>query len=92
MVSSALNVVLRPLLFAVNVVSQSACLRFEAFLFAVHYTYAQLHRIIENLYSASEKALEKNDLEDASLLESRADRLYQETENLEFVISELEDG
>ncbi|MBD2778666.1 hypothetical protein ICL16_43140 [Iningainema sp. BLCCT55] len=61
-------------------------------MFAVHYTYAQLHRIIENLYSASEKALEKNDLEDASLLESRADRLYQETENLEFVISELEDG
>ncbi len=53
--------------------------------------YAQLHQIIEDLYLASEKALESNNLEDASLLESRADRLYEETENLEFVISELED-
>lgn len=53
--------------------------------------YAQLHQIIEDLYEASEKALENNDLEDSSLLESRADKLYEETENLEFVISELED-
>jgi cob(I)alamin adenosyltransferase len=53
--------------------------------------YAQLHQIIEDLYSASQKALENNDLEDASLLESRADRLYEETENLEFVLSELEE-
>jgi hypothetical protein len=53
--------------------------------------YAQLHKIIEDLYEASEKALENNDLEDSSLLESRADKLYEETENLEFVISELED-
>ncbi|MEC4817404.1 MAG: hypothetical protein SAK29_29645 [Scytonema sp. PMC 1069.18] len=53
--------------------------------------YAQLHQIIEDLYEASAIALENNNLEDASLLESRADRLYQETENLEFVISELEE-
>ncbi len=53
--------------------------------------YAQLQQIIDDLYEASEKALENNDLEDASLLESRADKLYEEGENLEIVISELEE-
>ncbi|MUG96658.1 hypothetical protein F7734_31690 [Scytonema sp. UIC 10036] len=53
--------------------------------------YIQLQQIIDDLYVASEKALENNDLEDASLLESRADKLYEEGENLEFVISELEE-
>ncbi len=38
-VSSAVNVVLNPSLFAVNVVSQLPCLRFEALLFAVRYSY-----------------------------------------------------
>jgi hypothetical protein len=37
-VSFADNVVYIPLLFAVNVVSISACLQFEAFMFAVPYT------------------------------------------------------
>ncbi|BAZ36685.1 hypothetical protein NIES4101_26050 (plasmid) [Calothrix sp. NIES-4101] len=37
LVSFALNVVLRPSLFAVNVVSKLACLQFEAFMFAVRY-------------------------------------------------------
>jgi hypothetical protein len=36
-VSFAANVVSRPLLFAVNVVSKFACLQFEAFMFAVSY-------------------------------------------------------
>ncbi len=52
--------------------------------------YAQLQEIIDDLYAASEKALENNDIEDASLLATRADKLYEEAENLEFVISELE--
>jgi len=52
--------------------------------------YAQLQQIIDDLYEASEKALENNDLEDASLLATRADKLYEEGENLEFVILELE--
>jgi hypothetical protein len=38
-VSFAIIVVLRPPLFAENVVSKSPCLRFEAFMFAVRYTY-----------------------------------------------------
>jgi hypothetical protein len=37
-VSFAIIVVLRPPLFAENVVSKSPCLRFEAFMFAVRYT------------------------------------------------------
>lgn len=52
--------------------------------------YAQLQEIIDELYEASDKALENNDLEDASLLATRADRLYEEGENLEFIILELE--
>jgi hypothetical protein len=37
-VSFALNVVLRPPLFAVNVVSKSSCLQFYLRMFAVRYT------------------------------------------------------
>ena len=35
------NVVLRGVLFAVNLVSKIPCLRFEAILFAVHYRYVR---------------------------------------------------
>ena len=52
--------------------------------------YTQLQQIIDDLYEASDNALENNDFEDASLLATRADKLYEEAENLEFVISELE--
>lgn len=52
--------------------------------------YAQLHRIIEDLYEAHDNAVSNNDDDDASLLVSRADRLYIEVENLELVISEME--
>lgn len=38
-VSSAVNVVLRPPLFVLNVVSKLPCLQFEVFLFASSYTY-----------------------------------------------------
>jgi cob(I)alamin adenosyltransferase len=54
--------------------------------------YAQLHKIVEELYEAHDRAAANNDDEDASLLVSRADRLYEEVENLELVISELEEG
>ena len=52
--------------------------------------YVHLHQIVEKLYEAHDKAAANNDDEDASLLVSRADRLYEEVENLEFIISELE--
>ncbi|WP_317108184.1 hypothetical protein [Chroococcidiopsis sp. SAG 2025] len=42
------------------------------------------------MYQAAEAALENDDFDDASLLASRADKLYEEAENLEILIAELE--
>jgi len=53
--------------------------------------YAQLQDIIDELYEAHDMAIANNDFDDASLLASRADRLYEEAENLEIVISEQEE-
>ncbi|MEH2045723.1 hypothetical protein [Nostoc sp.] len=39
--------------------------------------YAELHKLIEELYEADDRAIEDNDFDDASLLASRADRLYE---------------
>ena len=52
--------------------------------------YAQLQEIIDKLYEAHDRAIANNDFDDASLLASRAGRLYEEAENLEIVISEQE--
>ncbi|RCJ18671.1 hypothetical protein A6S26_28220 [Nostoc sp. ATCC 43529] len=51
-------------------------------------SYTQLQDIIDELYEAHDMAIANNDFDDASLLASRADRLYEEAENLEIVISE----
>ncbi len=52
--------------------------------------YAQLEQITSELYDAADVAVEMGDFEDASLLQTRADILYEQMENLDFVISELE--
>ena len=52
--------------------------------------YAQLQEIIDKLYEAHDRAIANNDFDDASLLASRTDRLYEEAENLGIVISEQE--
>ena len=52
--------------------------------------YVQLHKIAEELYAAYDRAVDNNKLNDASLLASRADKLYEEAENLELVIFERE--
>lgn len=52
--------------------------------------YTQLQQIAAELYEAAEAALENNDFDDASLPASRADKLYEEAENLDILISELE--
>lgn len=49
--------------------------------------YAQLQEIIDELYEAHDRAIVNNDFDDASLLASRVDILYEEAENLEIVIS-----
>jgi hypothetical protein len=52
--------------------------------------YVKLQEIIDELYEAHDRAIANNDFDDANLLASRADKLYEEAENLEIVISEQE--
>ena len=52
--------------------------------------YAQLQDIINKLYEAYDRAIANNDFDDASLLASRANKLYKKAENLEIMISEQE--
>ncbi|AVH69981.1 hypothetical protein [Nostoc sp. 'Lobaria pulmonaria (5183) cyanobiont'] len=52
--------------------------------------YTQLQQIAAQLYTAAEVALQNNDFDDASLLQSRADKIYEEAENLDTLIIELE--
>lgn len=52
--------------------------------------YDQLEEITRELYNLVDEALEARDYEDASLLQARADILYQQMENLDVVIKEHE--
>ncbi len=52
--------------------------------------YTQLQQIAAQLYTAAEVALQNDDFDDASLLQSRADKIYEEAENIDTLISELE--
>ncbi|MCC5633039.1 hypothetical protein LC613_36565 [Nostoc sphaeroides CHAB 2801] len=54
-------------------------------------TYQQLQNLVDQLYAAAQAALDNEDFSDASLLESAADKLYVEAENLDILISELEE-
>lgn len=53
--------------------------------------YFGLQRVAFDLYAASQAAFENDDLSDASLLSSRADKIYEEVENIDFLLIELED-
>jgi phage shock protein A len=53
--------------------------------------YVQLEQTADELYVAADAAIENNDFDDASLLASRADKIYQEVENLDVLLSELEE-
>lgn len=53
--------------------------------------YNQLQQIAAQLYTAAELALQNDDFDDASLLQSRADKIYEEAENIDTLIIELED-
>jgi uncharacterized membrane protein YebE (DUF533 family) len=59
---------------------------------ALRRTYQQLQNLIDELYVAVQFALDNDDFSDASLLESAADKLYVEAENLDVLISELEES
>lgn len=49
--------------------------------------YARLEEIATDLYTLADTAVEMGDFEDASLLQARADILYEQIETLDFVIS-----
>jgi ferritin len=52
--------------------------------------YKRLEEITTELYTLADRAVEIGDFEDASLLQARADILYEQMENLDSVISEQE--
>lgn len=56
---------------------------------ALSSAFEQLQDLIEHLYTAAQVALDNDDFSDASLLQSRADRLYEEAEQLDVIISEM---
>ncbi len=52
--------------------------------------YDQLDEIVTQLNDLADDAVLTGDYEDGSLLKARADILYEQMENLDIVISELE--
>ena len=52
--------------------------------------YDRLEEIVEELNNLSDNAVDLGDYDDASLLQARADILYEQMLNLDVVISELE--
>lgn len=52
--------------------------------------YAELEKITTELYNLADEAVDLGDFDDASLLQARAAIIYEQLENLDAVISELE--
>jgi hypothetical protein len=59
------------------------------FWFKAHYI--SLQEIAINLYAEADNAVAEGNYNDASLLQSQADKLYETAENLGIVISEQEE-
>lgn len=53
--------------------------------------YIKLQDCSDELYSSSQEALNNNDLLDADFLQGQADKIFEQAENLESLISELEE-
>ena len=62
----------------------------ERTLEALERAYLSLQARVINLYAEAERAVAKENYNDASLLQSQADRLYETMENLGIVIAEQE--
>ena len=58
---------------------------------ALEQAYIALQEIVANLYAEAEQAVIEDNDEDASLLQSQADNLYQTAENLGFFIAEVDE-
>ena len=62
----------------------------QSTLTALNQACVDLRQIASNLYTAAEQALEIEDFDDCSLLSSQADKIYEQSENLDILIMELE--
>ena len=51
-------------------------------------TYLAFQEIVADLYAEADRAIIDDNYEDASLLQSQADKFYQVAENLGFLIAE----
>ena len=58
---------------------------------ALERAYISLQRIVTDLYAEVDNAIDEGNYNDASLLQSQADRLYEMAENLGIVIDEQEE-
>ncbi|MBW4670414.1 MAG: hypothetical protein KME60_24115 [Cyanomargarita calcarea GSE-NOS-MK-12-04C] len=54
--------------------------------------YVNLQKIVEDLYLASDKAIENGEDADAGLLEAQAEKVFERAEAISSVISEQENG
>lgn len=57
---------------------------------ALERAYLSLEQIVIDLYAEADRAVVSENYNDASLLQSQADRLYETMENLGIVIAEQE--
>ncbi|MFN6535645.1 MAG: hypothetical protein RM021_004650 [Nostoc sp. EkiNYC01] len=56
---------------------------------ALFRVYVKLEEIIRELYNLADDAVDRGDYDDASLLQARANILYEQMENIDVIISEL---
>ncbi|MGI2906128.1 hypothetical protein [Tolypothrix sp. VBCCA 56010] len=56
---------------------------------ALSRVYVKLEEITTELYNLADNAVDQGDFDDASLLQARANILYEQMENIDIVISEL---
>jgi ferritin len=56
---------------------------------ALSRVYVKLEEITRELYNLADDAVDQGDFDDASLLQARANILYEQMENIDIVISEL---
>ncbi|GAA6619265.1 hypothetical protein [Scytonema sp. NUACC26] len=56
---------------------------------ALFRVYAKLEEITNELYNLADDAVDEGNFNDASILQARANILYEQMENIDVVISEL---
>jgi hypothetical protein len=59
---------------------------------ALERAYLAMQDVVENLYDEAEQAIESGNYNDASLLQSQADLLFEVQENLGTVLTEMEES